>query len=290
MNAVIEHMGAVVEPPLTATDLRAQVNLIQSVMQAVMKEDIHYGVIPGCKKPSLYKPGAEKLCATFHIAPSYKIEDLSTADCTRYRVVCVGTHQATGIVMGEGAGTCSSNEEKYKWRYAVCDEEFEETPENRRRIKFGKSRNGGFYKSRQVRTEHDEAENTILKMACKRANIAMTISVTAASDIFSQDIEDLPEHLREIDDEAPEPKEPIQQPRSKSEKKEASKPAAAKAASPTPIKSGTPLSDGQKRILRARMESAGVSETQVADHFKRGLDDMAFSEFADIQKWIMSHA
>jgi hypothetical protein len=33
-------------------------------------------------------------------------------------------------------------------------------------------------------------------MACKRAMIAMTLNVTAASDIFTQDIEDLPEELR----------------------------------------------------------------------------------------------
>jgi hypothetical protein len=33
-------------------------------------------------------------------------------------------------------------------------------------------------------------------MACKRAMIAMTLNVTAAPDIFTQDIEDLPEELR----------------------------------------------------------------------------------------------
>jgi len=180
---------------LSANDMRAQVNLIQEVMGAVMKKDTHYGVIPGTKKPSLYKPGAEVLAATFRIAVSYQIEDLSTDDHVRYRVAAIGTHQSTDIVLGEGMGECSSNEEKYKWRRAICDDEFEQTSENRRRIKFSKYQ-GKVEKTKQIRTEPADQANTILKMACKRAQVAMTLNVTAASDIFTQDIEDLPEELR----------------------------------------------------------------------------------------------
>ena len=72
---------------LTAAAIRANVNLVQEVMQAVMKKDTHYGTIPGTPKPTLFKPGAEVLAATFRIAVSYRIEDLSTQDAVRYRVV-----------------------------------------------------------------------------------------------------------------------------------------------------------------------------------------------------------
>jgi hypothetical protein len=48
-------------------------------------------------------------------------------------------------------------------------------------------------------------------MACKRAQVAMTLNVTAASDIFTQDIEDLPEELRP-DEESPQKREPIKRP------------------------------------------------------------------------------
>lgn len=192
---------------LTATDMRAQVNLVQEVMQAVMKKDTHYGVIPGTKKPSLYKPGAEVLAATFRIAVSYRVDDLSAGDEVRYRVAAVGTHQTSGIVLGEGMGECSSGEEKYKWRRAICQEEFDITPENRKRIKFSKYQ-GKVEKTPQVRAESADQANTILKMACKRAQVAMTLNVTAASDIFTQDIEDLPEELRAQDDAAPAPARP----------------------------------------------------------------------------------
>lgn len=181
---------------LTAADMRAQINLIQEVMRATMKENVHYGTIPGTPKRSLWKPGAEVLCAVFRIAPSYRLEDLSTDDVVRYRVVCVGTHQTSGIMLGEGLGEASSNEQKYKWVKAYR-REWDGTPGNRRRIKYGYDKQKREeYEIFQVRTEPADIANTVLKMAAKRAQVAMTLNVTAASDIFTQDVEDLPEELQ----------------------------------------------------------------------------------------------
>jgi hypothetical protein len=188
----------------SAVEIRQRVNLVQEVMRNIMIKDTHYGVIPGTKKPSLYKPGAEVLCVTFRIADKYEIEDLTVDGMARYRVRCVGVHQVTGVVLGEGMGECSSHEEKYKWRAAICPEEFEVTSETLRRLKFAKW-NNNVEKKQQIRTESADQANTILKMACKRAKIAMTLNVTGASDIFTQDLEDIPEELRHGD----EPGEPV---------------------------------------------------------------------------------
>jgi hypothetical protein len=182
----------------TADDMKTHVQRIQQVMKAVMKDGTHYGKIPGTPKPSLWKPGAEVLCVTFHIAPSYRVDDLSDEDCIRYQMTCVGTHQRTSAILGEGMGECSSNEEKYKWRRTTGPKEFEATEERRRRVKYGYDREArAEYEVRQVRTEPADIANTVLKMACKRAQIAMTLNVTAASDIFTQDLEDLPPEIRE---------------------------------------------------------------------------------------------
>jgi hypothetical protein len=204
MNDIVERRetGLVANEPhrFSVAEIRQRVNLVQEVMRGIMKKETHYGVIPGTQKPTLYKAGAEQLCATFRIAPKYRIEDLSTADCARFRITCIGVHQTTGIELGEGVGECSSSEEKYKWRRALCAEEFDVTPENMRRLKFKKYK-GNIEKETQIRTEPADLSNTVLKMAAKRAMIAMTLNVTAASDIFTQDIEDLPEELRQ--DEGP---------------------------------------------------------------------------------------
>jgi len=182
---------------MAVADIISHVATVQEVMRAVMKQDVHYGKIPGTDKPTLYKAGAEVLCMVFRIAASYEVEDLSTADTVRYRVTCAGTHQISGTVLGTGMGEASSGEEKYKWRKATSPQEFEETPANMRRTKHVKPRNGNAFSIQQVRTEPADLANTILKMANKRANMAMVLNVTAASDCFAQDLEDMDEALRD---------------------------------------------------------------------------------------------
>jgi len=178
---------------LTAADIRATVNLMQDVMLEVMKDGTHYGTIPGTKSKSLYKAGAEKLMATFRLAAKPEVQDLSAGGEIAYRVT-VNLLSANGAFVGAGIGECSSAEDKYSWRAAVCDEEYDGTPENRRRVKFAKYK-GQVEKKKQVRTNPADVANTILKMAKKRAQVDAVITATAASDIFTQDIEDLPAEI-----------------------------------------------------------------------------------------------
>jgi hypothetical protein len=199
--------------PLTAVQVKAQVQLIQEVMAAVMVKDVHYGTIPGTPKPTLYKPGSEKILSTFRIAAHPKeIEDLSTFDEIRYRVKVYGVAMENEqVLFGVGIGECSSNEDKFKWRKPLCDEEFNETPEDRRRIVWKKYDNKP-YQQKQVRTNPSDVANTVLKMAKKRAQIDMTLTATGASDVFDQDLEDLPEGMVGNMSDA---KPPIKQPQKK---------------------------------------------------------------------------
>ena len=196
MNAVVEMKPGIVPSAgrLSVTEVTQHAIAVQEVMKAVMKPQVHYGIIPGTDKPTLYKAGAELLCMTFRIADDYRIEEISTPDIIRYRVTCIGRHQMTGVELGSGMGECSTSEEKYRWRKAVCVAEWDETPANMRRVKYIK---GGSVKITQVRTEPADLANTVLKMACKRAKMAMVLNVTAASDCFAQDLEDLDDVLRE---------------------------------------------------------------------------------------------
>lgn len=177
---------------MSAQQVLQHAMVVQEVMRAVMRPGVHFGEIPGTDKPTLFQPGADKLCMTFRIAPEFDIQDLSTSDCVRYRVTCRGVHQLSGVTLGSCVGEASSNEEKYKWRRSVTDEEFDATPPAMRRVKYGKRWN-----TKQVRTEPADVANTVLKMAEKRAKIGMVLNVTAASDMFGQDLEDLDAALRE---------------------------------------------------------------------------------------------
>lgn len=176
---------------LSAAQIRADVNLIQEVMKAVMIDKVHYGTVPGCgDKPTLLKPGAEKIASTFRLAIEPVVEDLSTLDEIRYRVAAKVTHQTSGTFLGCGIGEASTNEEKYKWRKVVSLAEWDATTEDRRRVKYSRD-----YTTQQVRTNPSDVANTVLKMAKKRALIDAVLTITGASDIFTQDIEDMPEEL-----------------------------------------------------------------------------------------------
>lgn len=165
---------------------------IKDIMKKTMTKGVDFGIVPGCPKPSLMKSGAEKLCSVFMLSPVIKVEEIGERPEKAYRIVVDLVHQNTGAVVASGVGEASSDEEKYKWRNAVCQEEYDNTDADKRRIKY--KRDGSQLK--QVRTEPADIANTILKMAKKRALIDAVLTATAASDIFTQDTEeDMPEEI-----------------------------------------------------------------------------------------------
>lgn len=160
-----------------ALEVRQQVNQIQYLMKEVLKPGEHYGTVPGCgKKPTLLQPGAEKISFMFHLVPTYEVKRHDMAGGHReYEVKCTLTSRDTGEVMGEGVGTCSTMESKYRYR--------------------NKWANGS--KVREENPDIADTWNTVLKIAKKRANVDAVKSTTAASDIFTQDIEDMPQAFRD---------------------------------------------------------------------------------------------
>lgn len=176
---------------LTVGEIKDQVSTIQRVLSEVMKKGTHYDVVPGCgDKQVLLKPGAEKILSTFHIGTEIKVEDLGDGFDVRYRVTCRGFHIPTGSTIGYGIGECSTSEKKYKWREAVCQAEFDATPETRRNKLWKKDYNSkNVSEVLQVRQNPADIANTVLKMAKKRAMVDLCLTATACSDMFVQDME-----------------------------------------------------------------------------------------------------
>jgi hypothetical protein len=219
-----------IDAPRTVQEVRADINLIQQVMKDCMKSGTHYGTVPGCgDKPTLLKAGAEKLLSTFRLGCDPEVTDLSDGMIIRYRVKA-RAFTPSGITVGYGVGECSTAEDKYGWRKAVNQDEFNATPDTHRRIKYTYKGN-----IQQVKTNPADVANTVLKMAKKRAQVDLCLTVCGASDIFTQDIEEMPPEL--LGDRAPAPRATVTRP--------ASRPAAAVetggATRPTsPPPSGTP--------------------------------------------------
>jgi hypothetical protein len=190
----------VVASAMTPDSVVRQVNLVQNVMQRVMKKGTHYDTIPGTPNPTLLKPGAEKLSMTFRFAPSYKITRYDLPDGHReYEVVCNIETIESGQFLGSGVGSATTMERKYRYRSESTGKPVpgkywnSKDPELLGGSRFKAQKRGGKWVIVE-QVEHDNPAdyyNTVLKMAKKRAFVDAVLTVTAASDIFTQDVEDL---------------------------------------------------------------------------------------------------
>lgn len=220
-------------------EVMAQVNAIQELMKAGMTENEHWGKVPGCgDKPTLLKPGAEKLCLMFRLAPHFEIKQTDLGNGHREIVVtCTLNHINTGKFWGQGVGSCSTMESKYRYRTGVGENTLVKVPKeywDKRRVdpKGAQEIIGGkgyttkkgddglwwIYEKVDKVDNPDIADvyNTVLKIAKKRALVDATLTATAASDIFTQDIEEMgetvvtekpiPQEARKVLVGAPEPK------------------------------------------------------------------------------------
>ena len=200
------------EVPLSAIQVRKQINLIQEIMKDAMIKGEHYGTIPGCgDKPTLLKAGAEKLNLTFRMDPDIEIEVTNLGEGHReYQVKCVLYSINSRKRLGAGVGSASTMETKWRYRSGPVDFIGKPVPKEywdsrKPELLGGKGfvvkknpDNGQWEIARQgERVEHDNPAdyyNTCLKMAKKRALVDAVLTVTAASDIFTQDIEEMAEN------------------------------------------------------------------------------------------------
>ena len=217
----------------TPAAILEQVALIQQIMVATMKDGEHYGKIPGCgDRPSLLKPGAEKLCLTFRLAPSYDLAEKDHPNGHReYRVTCSLASIVTGAFVGQGVGVCSTLEGKYRYRRGEGEATDRPVPRAYWDIraedpaKAQELLGGRGFSPKKVegkgwmiakgggQVEHDNPAdhlNTVLKMAKKRALVDAVLTATAASDLFSQDLEDIAANMALYPSPLPEPAKPAE--------------------------------------------------------------------------------
>lgn len=197
--------------------LQRQANIIKSAMEGAMQADVHYGTIPGCgKKPTLLKPGSEKLMVLFRLRPALSVrEDDMINGHKNFTVTTDLYHIPTGNLVGSGVGSCSTMEAKYKFRAGggeltdvIVPKQYWDArktdPTGAMRLlveaanyaghegsKFGtKKDDTGTWRvtTHGERVEHDNPAdyyNTCMKMAAKRSKIDAVLNATAASDIFT---------------------------------------------------------------------------------------------------------
>jgi hypothetical protein len=133
-----------------------KITQFQQLVQSQLKQNHDYGVIPGTPKPTLLKPGAEKILMLMGLRSEFEIVD-STRDFEKgffqYQVRC--KLYRGDILITEGLGAANTKESRY--------------------------------------LKHDPytIDNTVLKIAKKRALIDAVLLVASLSEVFTQDLEDM---------------------------------------------------------------------------------------------------
>lgn len=200
-------------------DLREQLHQLEQFKRDIMIEGVDFGTIPGTPKPTLLKPGAEKLSLAFGLAPTFEsaqaIEDWDRG-FFHYEERCVLTSRRSGSVVASASGSANSKEPRYRWRDAkpACPNCGKDLRRSRNRdgeqgepgwYCWNKPERNAFgcganYPAAQItgtvgrieNPEPYELVNTIKKMAQKRALVAAILIGTGGSGIWTQDIEDMP--------------------------------------------------------------------------------------------------
>jgi hypothetical protein len=212
----IERHGALM-PQMSIPEAVDRYNTMNGFVASVMQEGKDYAPIPGTDKPTLLKPGAEKLCSLFGLTTRFtiteKVEDWTgeahggeaffyyAYRCQLYR----GDH-----LIAESDGSCNSWEKKYRWREStrLCPSC------GKAAIIKGKQEYGGgwvcFKRKDGCGAKYGDNDpqivnqtvgripnpdvadlvNTIQKMAQKRAFVGTTLIAVNASAYFTQDLED----------------------------------------------------------------------------------------------------
>lgn len=178
----------------------AKVKQLQKTLQGILTEKHDYGKIPGCgDKPTLLKPGAEKILMALGITSAYELiehtEDFKDKGFFAYTVKCTLSSGSGKIT--EGLGHANSKEKKWAVEWVSEKNIPEDTDKD---LLPKKECNGayGSYAMYQVTADANSKANTILKMAKKRAQIDAVLTVASLSEIFTQDFDDM-----DIEDENP---------------------------------------------------------------------------------------
>ena len=155
---MIKEASLVPELVITIAEAKKRVTALKKFVDELMAPGVDYGVIPGVDKPSLLKPGAEKISDAFGYTKKVevvnRVEDWHRG-IFHYEVRVSLLSRKTNVIECEGIGCCNTRESRFA---------------NQR----------GY-----------DVMNTVLKMAKKRALVDAVLTATRSSDLFTQDVEEM---------------------------------------------------------------------------------------------------
>lgn len=185
---------------------------LSQFVQKHMTYSTDYGVVPGTQgKPTLLKPGAEKLCRLFGLSASFQLieakQDFTGKEYGEplfyYWYKC-SLHFGSQLI-AESDGSCNSWEKKYRYRETkrICPRCGAEAIRSSDREFYCWSKQGGCSAKFPLNfsqiveqkiglvpnPEVFDLINTIQKMSQKRSLVGAVLIATGASEFFTQDLD-----------------------------------------------------------------------------------------------------
>jgi len=176
------------------SELKKKIEMLDVMGREILKADIDFGIMQGKHKPSLLKPGAEKIRIAFNLIVESIDCIKETIDMDRgfidYTYKCIITSES-----GKRLGICDGNANSFEEKYRYVFKPAVKVPA-RKDIEILKIEGRGKWKkygSKWIWMERAEnkdvisLKNTIQKIAQKRAFVGAILMASGASEFFSQD-------------------------------------------------------------------------------------------------------
>ena len=219
---------------VTFAEAKHRLQQLQQFISEFMKPGVDYGIVPGTDKPTLLKPGAEKLCEIYGFSKEVEILH-QTEDYDRplfaYTVKVRLVSKIAGFTEAEGVGAANSREKKF------------------------------------LKQDPFTIQNTLLKMAKKRALVDAVLSATRSSGLFTQDIEDLelPQPINAPKPQPPAvtPPTPVATPACPPSAAPTPKPVEPAKAAQTKPPVSTPMTDRQRNMILTLIQQKQLSTDAV---------------------------
>lgn len=135
----------------------------QKIVKKTLKEGVDFDKIPGTgNKPTMLKPGAEKILMILGLTSKYEIADEVVDNQKGFFSYTIKSYLYKGDqLITEGLGNANTRERKY------------------------------------IKQDPFTMQNTVLKMAKKRAQVDAALTVGSLSNAFTQDVEDMGGYQRQ---------------------------------------------------------------------------------------------
>lgn len=172
---------------LTVTDqkvarIQADIALADALVEKVLEPGIDYGLHPGTRSQALKDPGAATIINAFNCYPKAEVLFREVTDVKISYVFDVALiSREDGLTKCTGTGACTTMETRYGYRWVTDPEAY---GFDRASLKT-RSRDGRqLY--RITNPDWSELENTILKMARKRAEVDAAMALPGVSRFMSK--------------------------------------------------------------------------------------------------------